>query len=177
MTMSTPFEILLDLDQRCRNNASGLPEGAQVEEDWIGIGFSLFGKRLIAKMADVTEILPPPSTIRVPGVRAWVKGLANIRGNLMPILDMNAFLQGGFTRAGKENRILVINKDNVVAGLLVEEVFGLRRFKPEMKQDHEYADSDMLKPYLDGVFNDDQFQWDIFNVKKLVNHEQFLKVV
>ena len=49
---------------------------------------------LLAKMDDVSEILPPPETIRVPGVTHWVNGLANIRGSLMPILDMNGFLYG-----------------------------------------------------------------------------------
>ncbi len=177
MANETPFQILQDIDQRCRDNGTGLPTGAQEEQDWIGIGFSLAGQRLIAKMSDVTEILPPPSTIRLPGVKTWVKGLANIRGNLMPILDMNDFLQGAISKTSKDNRILVINKDGVNAGLLVDEVFGLRRFKPEMIEQQNYADSNVLRPYLDGAFSDTQFQWDIFNVKKLVNHEQFLKVV
>ncbi len=177
MSSPTPFEILQEIDQRCRGNAKGLPSGSQEEEDWIGIGFSLVGQRLIAKMSDVTEILPPPSTIRLPGVKSWVKGLANIRGNLMPILDMNGFLQGANSKSSKDNRILVISKDGVVAGLLVDEVFGLRRFKPEMIEQQNYAGSNVLSPYLDGAFSDNQSQWDIFNVKKLVNHEQFLKVV
>ena len=59
----------------------------------------------------------------------------------------------------------------------MDEVFGLRRFKPEMIQQQDYADSNVLRPYLDGSFNDPQSKWDIFNVKKLVNHEQFLQVV
>ena len=171
-----PFQILQDLDRRCRNGAQGLPAGAEVEEDWVGIGFKLAGKRLIARMSDVAEILPPPSTIRVPGVKAWVKGLANIRGNLIPILDMNAFLQKGFTKSGKQNRILVINKDGVVAGLLVEEVYGLRRFKPEQKMSADHPETEALMPYLDGIYKDEMTSWDVFDVKSLVNHEPFVRV-
>lgn len=174
--MSTPFALLIELDQRCRDNAKGLPAGAKVEEDWIGIGFGILGQRLIAKMADVTEILPPPKTIRIPGVQPWVKGLANIRGTLLPILDMSAFLEGSKTKLGKESRVLIINKDNVVAGLLVEEVFGLRRFKPDARKQKDHLENGSMTPYLDGMFSDDQLQWDIFSVEKLVNHEQFLKV-
>ena len=93
------------------------------------------GVPLIAKMDDVSEILPPPETIRVPGVIQWVKGIANIRGNLMPILDMNGFLYGKETEFNKQTRILIINKLGVVAGLLVDEVYGLRRFKPDELRD------------------------------------------
>ncbi len=177
MPVSSPFEILHDVDQRCRHHAKGLPTGTQVVEDWVGIGFRLNGQRLIANMGEITEILPPPGTIRVPGVKTWVRGLANVRGTLMPILDMNLFLQGDYIDSAAERRILVINKHSVVAGLLVEEVFGLRRFKPELKQQSNEGEMGTLQPYLDGVFSDDQSLWNIFSIEKLVNHEQFLKVV
>ncbi len=177
MVATTPFELLQDIDHQCRVNARGLPSGTKVAEDWVGIGFRLNGQKLIAAMSEVAEILPPPGTIRVPGVKTWVKGLANVRGTLMPILDMNLYLNGDYIDSASQRRILVINRHDVVAGLLVEEVFGLRRFKPESKQQSDAGGMGVLKPYLDGVFNDEQSQWNVFSIEKLVNHEQFLKVV
>ena len=129
MPITSPFEILKKMDGRFRQNSSGLPVAKTVVDDWIGIGFAISDIPLIAKMDDVSEILPPPETIRVPGVAPWVKGLANIRGNLMPVLDMNGFLYGKPTEIRKESRILIINKLGIVVGLLVDEVYGLRCFK------------------------------------------------
>jgi len=148
-----------------------------VVEDWVGIGFKLAGKRLITPMSEVVEILPPPQTIRVPGVLSWVKGMANIRGNLMPVLDMNKLLHSQTIVKRGDSRVLIIDRDGVVAALLVEEVFGLRRFNPEMRRELETSGNGALEPYLDGVFNDNQDEWFIFSVDKLVQHEQFLKVV
>lgn len=177
MIASSPFAILQDYDQRCRKNAKGLPTGTKVAADWVGIGFMLAGKRLIAPMNDVAEILPPPATIRVPGVLSWVKGLANIRGSLMPVLDMSQFLKKHAINIRNESRILVIDRNGVVAALLVEEVFGLRRFKPDMRRELDTSGTGLLEPYLEGAFNDDQNDWYIFSVDKLIQHEQFLKVV
>ena len=177
MSAASPFAILQDLDQRCRNNSRGLPAGMQVEEDWIGIGFKLAGQRLVAKMSDVAEIISPPATIRVPGVQAWVKGLANVRGTLMPILNMNLFLQGSDSAEDGKGRILVINKQNVVAGLQVQEVFGLRRFKPEMRSTEVASKMGQLEPYLKGAFAEGKTQWNVFSIEKLVTNDQFLKVV
>lgn len=173
----TPFQILQDIDQRCRRHAKGLPTGAQVEDDWVGIGFRLHGQRLVSRMSDIAEILSPPETIRVPGVRDWVKGLANVRGNLMPILDMDLFLNSSDDGEPAEKRILVINKHSVVAGLLVQEVFGLRRFKPELQSLDVAADMGPLEPYVEGAFFDNGTRWNIFSIEKLVDHEPFLKVV
>jgi twitching motility protein PilI len=177
MSATSPFELLQDYDQRCRQNAKGLPTGTKVIADWVGIGFKLAGTRLIAPMSEVAEILPPPETIRVPGVLSWVKGLANIRGNLMPVLDMNKFLNSHAIDKRDDSRVLIIDRSGVVAALLVEEVFGLRRFKPDMRKDLDVSENGPLEPYLDGVFIDDQNEWFIFSVDRLVQHEQFLKVV
>jgi len=177
MVATSPFAILLEYDRLCRANAPGLPVGEVVEDDWVGIGFKLNGNPLVAKMADVVEILPPPETIKVPGVRSWVKGLANVRGTLLPILDMGAYLNGTFIPPGKEKRVLIINKQNVMAGLLVEEVFGMRRFKPELKNEASPSGMAEIDPYLGGEFTDAQFTWRIFDVEKLVTHDKFLRVV
>ncbi len=177
MAITSPFELLRTLDARWRRNSTGLPVAKAVVDDWIGIGFSINQVSLLAKMDDVNEILPPPATIRVPGVTHWVKGLANIRGNLMPVLDMNGFLYGKPTEIRKESRILIINKLGVVAALLVDEVYGLRRFKPEEHQEKSQSDVGSLGDYLAGTFVDQVRRWNVFSVEKLAREEQFLRVV
>lgn len=177
MPITSPFEILKDLDSRCRKNSAGLPVAKAVVDDWIGIGFLIRDIPLLAKMDDVSEILPPPETIRVPGVTHWVKGLANVRGNLMPVLDMNGFLYGEPTKIRKQSRILVINKSGVVAGLLVDEVFGLRRFKPEEHKQEVMQDAGTIGAYLSGIFVDQVRRWNVFSVRKLTRAEDFLRVV
>lgn len=177
MPITSPFEILNKLDRRFRSNSSGLPVAKAVVDDWIGIGFAINNIPLIAKMDDVSEILPPPETIRVPGVAPWVKGLANIRGNLMPVMDMNGFLYGKPTDIRKESRILIINKMGIVAGLLVDEVYGLRRFKPEEHQKQVMEDAGSMGEYLAGTFVDQVRRWNVFSVERLARAEQFLRVV
>ena len=177
MSITSPFELLVKLDARWSNNSSGLPVATKVIDDWIGIGFAINEIPLLAKMDDVSEILPPPETIRVPGVTHWVKGLANIRGSLMPVLDMNEFLYGKPTRIRKESRILVISKLGVVAGLLVDEVYGLRRFKPEEHQQNKNQQAGSLGQYLAGTFVDHVRPWNVFSVERLARTEHFLRVV
>lgn len=177
MPINSPFETLRELDRRCRENSSGLPVARGIVDDWLGIGFSIHGIPLIAKMDDVSEILPPPEMIRVPGVAHWVKGLANIRGNLMPILDMNGFLYDEVTEFRKQTRILIVNKLGILAGLLVDEVYGLRRFKPEEMQQALEPNAGSMADYLTGVFDDQVRRWNVFSVEKLAGTESFLRVV
>ena len=177
MSVTYPFELLQVLDSRWRANASGLPVSKSVDEDWIGIGFRIFDLPLLVKMDDVTEILPLPPTIRMPGVKFWVLGLANIRGALMPVLDIKAFLSGEATKLGKNSRILISNKNGLTAGLLVEEVFGLRRFKRDEHVSDSSVEMGSIRNYLSGVFVGQAREWNVFSVEKLVDTEDFLRVV
>lgn len=168
--------MLSSLDQRCRTNSSGFPVARAVLDEWIGIGFTINNIPLLAKMDDISEILPPPETIRIPGVMHWVTGLANIRGNLMPVLDMNDFLYGKATEIRKQSRILIINKKGLIAALLVDEVYGLRRFKADEHQQVVKPDAGSIGEYLAGNFVDQVRRWDVFSVEKLVKAEKFLRV-
>jgi len=177
MSIASPYELMKQLDIRCRENSTGLPVASGTNEDWLGIGFSINNLPLLAKMEDVTEILPMPATIRVPGVKPWVLGLANIRGKLMPVLDMNGYLYGEPSKICKESRILIINRQAMASCLLVDEVFGLRRFKPEDHRQEVTPDTGTLGDYLSGIFVDQVRSWNVFSVEKLTRTEQFLRVV
>jgi twitching motility protein PilI len=177
MAITSPFDLLYTLDSRCRDNSSGMPTSKTIIDDWVGIGFRIHDIPLLAKMDEVSEISPPPRTIRVPGVKSWVKGLANIRGSLMPVLDMGEYLSGKPTEPSKNNRILIINRRGLSAGLLVEEVYGMRRFKPEEQGDDIGSDLGAIRDYLVGNFVDRVHRWNVLSVDKLVKTEQFVRVV
>ncbi len=177
MAITTPFELLRKLDARCRKNSIGMPTGKATSDDWVGIGFRINNIPLLAKMEEVEEISPLPETIRVPGVRSWVKGLANFRGSLMPVLDMRAYLFGDATELHKNSRVLIINQMGLSAGLLVEEVYGMRRFKPEELSDEVDPELGSIGEYLIGNFVDRVQRWNVFSVDKLVKTDQFVRVV
>ena len=177
MPITSPFELLQSLETRCRKNSSGMPTGKAVSDDWVGIGFSINNIPLLAKMDEVSEIAPLPETVRVPGVKSWVKGIANIRGSLMPVLDMRAYLFGDATELNKNSRILIINQMGLSAGLLVEEVYGMRRFKPDERGDEVDPDLGSIRDYLIGNFVDRVQRWNVFSVEKLVKTDQFVRVV
>ena len=60
MSTIDPFDVLLDLEKRCRLNAERLPAAGAVENKWVGVGFRLGDDKLIADMSEVEEILDVP---------------------------------------------------------------------------------------------------------------------
>ena len=74
----------------------------------------------------------PAVITRIPGSKSWVKGLANVRGQLLPMIDLRQFLGSGATAPQRNTRVVVVNHREIPAGLIVDEVLGFRRFaEPE----------------------------------------------
>lgn len=172
-----PILLLLQLEQKAKRVAQGLPQQQNVETTWDAIGFRLMGQRLVVAMKDVREVLPLPAMTRVPGARPWVMGVSNIRGNLMPILDLHGFLSNEAQSAKRRSRVLVVSHQGITAGLMVDEVYGMRHFLPEeFSQQHLTAVGTALEPYVVGSYRQTGEQWGVFNVFKLFETPEFMKV-
>ncbi len=174
--VSKAFEILQNIDERSRAKALGLPQQVEVRRTWSGVGFRLGKVNLLSKLEEVDEILVSPEMTRVPSALSWVKGIANIRGMLMPIMDLRDFIDGEAIKAGRKTRIILIKKGELVSGLMVDEVFGMRHFFEEERTDKVPEGSDNLKKYLQGAFRKGNTHWGIFNMDNLAADPNFLEV-
>ena len=146
-----PFELLLELERRARA-AIAAREGAPAEADeWVGIGFRLGAERFVTSRGDVREVLPIPEHVtRVPGAKPWLRGIANLRGQLLTVVDLKSFLGTGGAASDRQARILIVASREVPTGLIVDEVVGFRRFGSDDYRDDPPASVIRCEHYLEG---------------------------
>lgn len=171
-----PFALLREIELRSRQKAMGLPQKIEVRRTWSGIGFKVSGVNLISSLDEVDEILELPPMTRVPGALPWVKGVANIRGTLLPILDLKGFIDGEVASAGRRTRILVIKEGELTAGLVVDEVVGMRHFFDEEYTSEAAGISEEMKPYLAGAYRQGGVSWAVFSMRQLAESGRFIRV-
>lgn len=171
-----PIELLLELERRSKQNAKGLPQQTEKKALWSGIGFRAADINLVAPLSQVNEILHYPKLTLVPGAQAWVKGLANIRGTLLPIMDLQGYMGKDAIPLRMQSRILVIHQGELSAGLLVNEVLGLKHFEPESKVAFVKKLDQAIKPYIHGAFEQDGQTWHVFDMAALAQDPLFLRV-
>ena len=75
------------------------------------------------------------------------------------------------------SRVLIINKSGLDAALLVDQVHGMRRFKEDDLQQEAHVELGHLNDYLNGRFESNDQQWNVFSMEKLVTDEKFLLAV
>ena len=170
------YVLLQDIDLRSRTKALGLPQQIEVRRTWSGVGFRLGNVHLLSKLEEVDEILISPEMTRVPSALSWVKGVANIRGMLLPIMDLRDFIDGQAIQPGRKTRVILIKKGELVSGLMVDEVFGMRHFFEEERTKNVPESSDNLKKYLQGAFRKGNMHWGVFDMDNLAEDPGFLQV-
>jgi twitching motility protein PilI len=171
-----PFELLKELEKRSRTVVAGSVAEADAAKEWVGVAFRMGGETFLVAREETREVLGYPTAVtRIPGAKNWVKGLANVRGQLLPMLDLRQFLGSGATASGRNTRIIVVNHRDIPAGLMVDEVLGFRRFaeadfNPDPPPTVIRCDS-----YLAGAFRRGGEVWPVLSLKTLVESQSFLQ--
>ena len=68
----------------------------------------------------VREIITVPGITRVPHAPEYVRGIINLRGGVIPVIDLAQRL--GLTAERQGERIIVVEREGVQLGLLVDTV-------------------------------------------------------
>ena len=172
----TAFELLLQIDQRCRLLAADLPSQLTRNHGWSGIGFRLGERWYVAPMGEVSEVLHEPRCTQLPGVKPWVKGVANLRGSLLPIMDLCGFLGGQLSAPRKQRRVLVVDYKELFVGLMVDEVLGMQHFDQARFEPVSLDTQDgPAGAFIKGQFEREQ-RWQVFSPFALAQSARFMDV-
>jgi twitching motility protein PilI len=169
-----PFELLAEMERRGRAVTAAPETDAAGAPEWVGVALRMAGELYLVAREETREVLGVPSPLtRVPGARGWILGLASIRGQLLPVIDLRQYLGGGVTPASRNTRLLVVNFRDIPAGLLVDEVLGFRRFAESEFTGQTPATIVQCGQYLAGSFSRDGEQWPVLSLRKLVEDPAF----
>jgi twitching motility protein PilI len=171
-----PFELLKELEKRSRAVSAGAVAESAVGREWVGVAFRMGGETFLVAREETREVLGYPAAVtRIPGAKSWVKGLANVRGQLLPMVDLRHFLGSGATTSGRNTRVVVVNHRDIPAGLMVDEVLGFRRFAESEFNAEAPPTVIRCDSYLAGAFRRGGEVWPVLSLKSLVESQSFLQ--
>ena len=169
-----PFQLLREMERRSRQNLASGPAEQTDTAEWVGIGCLLGDERFLIQRDQVREVMMmPPMVTRVPGSRTWVAGLANLRGQLLPIVDLRMFLGAGTSQGIRTARVLVAEHGDNLAGIIVDEVFGFRRFSQSEFSTTVPETQLRCERYLEGACLRGADVWPVLSIRKLMEAQEF----
>jgi len=96
----------------------------------------LVGQEIFAtSILDVKEIIEISSVTRVPMTPDFIHGVINLRGNVVPVIDLSARLEHSCTAISKRSCIVLVeiemSDSTQLIGMLVDEVKEILEIPPE----------------------------------------------
>ena len=140
---------------------------------WSGVGFIVAGIYCIAPLGEISEVIVlPPSTL-VPGASHWLKGLANVRGRLLPLAKLAEFM-ALTDDTHHQSKVLVIDYLEHYSGLIVEQVLGIQHFNKQSYFGHNHESlPQSLTSYCQGYFEKQGQIWHVFLPSRLINDQRY----
>ena len=171
----SPFEALADYERRSLAHVAGMPEQIEAPGLWRGIGFRIGQRYLVSGINEVNEILTPPALTIVPGTRGWLLGVANVRGNLVPVIDLKQYLEGERTQITDASRVLLVRQAGGSVGLLIDEVLGQRSFSEEQRAEAIGEDDERYGRFVGEKYPLGEMHWGQFSMATLVRTPDFVQ--
>ncbi len=163
-------EFQAQLVERMQTARSG--EDGRVNQLGVMIGES----RWLLNLHTAGEIVSVGAITAVPLTQPWFLGLANIRGNLISVIDFARFQGEASTQFDKDSRIVAFGPTLAFnSGLLVSRVMGLRNVA-EM-QLHSAEAEDESSAWSGKRYVDQESQvWTELDLFSVIQHPRFLQV-
>lgn len=175
---STPFDLLLKADQLYTKSTASLPERQKAQASTrVDIGFRLGKFNFSIAIKDLEEILTEPTYTAIPVVKSWVKGVANMRGHLLPVIDLNKLFSITSETTRKQRRVMAVKcPDEGYVGFLVDAVYGMQQFSTESQLTESSNLPDSLRSFITGMYKEDQKDWLLFDTEAFMASPLFLEI-
>ena len=115
--------------------------------------FSLAGSKYAIPITNVIEMGRIPPITAVPYLPEWVRGVTNLRGDILSMIELRAFFGLPPLEQSGAGRMLVVRSQSrgVTTGLIVDGVHGMRELDPDSLKPVTAAIDDQILKFLSGL--------------------------
>lgn len=168
------FAKLRSYERRSLEHDVGETGRQQTTSNWSGVAFRLGDFRLTCRIDRVEEVIAFPPYTPLPGSKHWLLGIANVRGNLAPVVDLGWYLFATRTPITARTRLMLIRFQGRLAGLVVDEVFGQRHFHTDdLKASSEWEQTP-LQGFVSQAFPSADASWGVLKLEALEQSADFM---
>lgn len=138
-----------------------------------GIGKEFYG----VGIDSVYEILRLPDVTEMPDSPVFLEGVINLRGRIVPVIDLRKRLRLQRAEKTKATRVLITENNGNMVGLLVDSVSEVLRIQPEAVEEPPEMISAVGIEYITGVAKVGEGLVTLLDLKKILSVEDMQRTV
>jgi purine-binding chemotaxis protein CheW len=142
--------------------------GSQAGEPQEFIAFHVGDQTYCIDIIAVREIRGWTPATPLPHAPAFVRGVINLRGSVLPVVDLAARLGWPVKEPTARHAVIVVHSNGQIVGLLVEAVSNIMTLNPDSIQPTPEIASDLSKSFIQGIVAADAEVISVLIVKNLL---------
>jgi len=147
-----------------------------MEKDLQVVGFRIGNETFGVRIASVREIVRVPEITTVPSAPETVEGVINLRGKIIPVMDLRKRFGHVDIQPDKKNRILVVELQNKLVGLIVNAASEVLKIPPSEIESPGSVFADNESSYITGVGKLKGRLIILLDISKLLHRPEFKKL-
>lgn len=133
-------------------------------------GYEVGAIRLLVPQNTLSEVLRKYTLYPIPNTREWLRGLVNLRGNLIPVYDV-AMLFGMADSPANYDSLLILDKGADAVGILINKLPVVCDLDNWQLLDESVSDIPVLEPFIKESYKKDDIVWSSFD------HREFFRSI
>lgn len=134
--------------------------------------FKLGREEYAVSILQVQEIKRMTDITRVPYTPSYIRGVMNLRGSVLPVLDLKRRLSLQPGEVTDDTRIVIVKVEEITVGLIVDAVSEVLAISHKNVESSQSVVSDVAENYLDGVGKLDNRLLILLNLESIIGIKQ-----
>jgi purine-binding chemotaxis protein CheW len=147
-----------------------------MEKELQVVGFRIGDETFGVRIGSVREIVRVPEITSVPNASETIEGVINLRGKIIPVMDLRKRFGQVEISTDKKNRILVVELDNKLVGLIVNSASEVLKIPPSEIESPGSVFADGESSYVTGVGKLNGRLIILLDISKLLHRPEFKKL-
>lgn len=139
--------------------------------------FKLGREEYSVSILQVQEIKRITDITRVPHTPDYIKGVINLRGSVLPVIDLKKRLNLPQQMSTEDTRIIIVKVGELSVGMIVDAVSEVMTINQENIDSPEVVAGSVAASYLSGVGKLDNRLLILLNLEEIIGVGQEVKVV
>lgn len=136
------------------------------------VSFNLANEEYAIEITKIKEIILVEGITKVPQMPIYIEGIINLRGNVIPVLDLRKRFGMKNAEIGDETRIVVSRMAEKIIGLIVDSVSQVMKIPKDDIQPPPDTIAGLAGEYLTGVGKVDERMIMMLDIDKVLSLEE-----
>ncbi len=124
--------------------------------------------KLLIDVQTSCELLDENTIYTIPQISEWLRGVVNVRGNVVPIIDLENIVTGKYQVHNKKSKIIIINIENAPFGVFLDQLPKIITFDSDSKLSDFSKLPHSIQPFVRFAYLHDKEIWAAIDFQKFI---------